>query len=119
MQQACNSDAIDSEAQPEPEAGSEIDAETQATLDKCAVPSSNSAFASFQESSQIQNFGLKRPQSSQGISDFAFATRPSTKAPLQKDAPVLQSSIRLDIAVPSVELAENSALQQGMRIQET
>ena len=118
MQQACHSDTIDSEAQPEPEAGCEIDSETQATLDKCAVQSSNSAFEISRESSQILNFFLERPQSSEGGPGFVFAARPSTKTFLLKDVPVPQPSIRPDIPISSVELAENSALQQGMRINE-
>ena len=118
MQQACNSDAIDSEAQPEPEAGCEIDSETQATLDKCAVQSSNSAFEISRDSSQILNFFLERPQSSERGPGFVFAARPSTKTFPRKDVPVSQPSIRPDIPISSVELAENSALQQGMRINE-
>ena len=118
VQKVCDSDAADSEAQLESEVGCEIDAETQATLEKCAVRSSNSAFASSQESSKIPTRFLERPPSSEGATGFVFAARPSNKASLQKDAPVVQPSTRSGIAKPSVELAENSALQQGMRIQE-
>lgn len=127
VQQIPDSDAVVPETQLEDSATShhvefeagELDPETQATLDKCAVgpPASVSAFSQT-EHPLPQIGGFVRPESAKTAdltSRFTFAKPSANRTPPQQIAPVDQAPASPGVSIAPTEISKDIRKQRGMR----